>query len=248
MAGRTVCFVSTGQKTVQRAEGVPAAAAGAGAAAPKPGEKFTNEELCARFGVPARGGIRVGREKKCIVLVDRVDGNSTYANTDDGGTASYMGQNSDAEGIRNQEMSGNNLALSRSKEEGYTVLYFIKEGDVLAFDSCVECTSYDFVVDKKDVRRPRVVIKFKLEKVAGVPEAAGGKMESLGSPWVAGLEEDKLTTETVGEYVARMADSMEPGLCTQEDAEEIDEGLRQLAKGEYVTLDDLRSGTGSKCG
>ena len=77
--------------------------------------------------------------------------------------------------------------------------------------------------------------------------ATGGKTESLGCPWVAELEEDKLPTETVGEYLVRMANIMEPGLCTQKDAEEMDEGLRQLARGEYVTLDDLRSESDVKC-
>ena len=72
-------------------------------------------------------------------------------------------------------------------------------------------------------------------------------MESCGSPWLAELEEDKLSTETVGEYVARMANNMDPGACTQEDAEEMDEDFRRLAQGEYTTLDDLCSEFGIKC-
>lgn len=75
----------------------------------------------------------------------------------------------------------------------------------------------------------------------------GNGMESLRCPLLAELEEAKLPTETVGEYIARMANNMDPGLCTQKDAEEMDEEFRQLAKGEYETLDDLRAELGSNC-
>ena len=65
-------------------------------------------------------------------------------------------------------------------------------------------------------------------------------------PMLAELEEAKLPTETIGEYIARMANAMEPGLCTQKDIEEMDEELRQLAKGEYDTLDSLCAELDSK--
>lgn len=59
-------------------------------------------------------------------------------------------------------MSGNNLALSRSKEDGHTVLYFIKEGADLVFGSGAECASHSYEVETNSLGQPRVVIKFKL--------------------------------------------------------------------------------------
>ena len=152
-----------------------------------------------------------------MVLVDLVDANSKHANTDDGNATSYMGQDSDLDGVQNQKMSGNNLTLSRSRDDGYTVMYFVKERGELAFNSRVEYDSHDFVVEHNAGRQPRVVIKFMLRRIAvGSPNATTpSKMESCGSPWLAELEEDKLSTETVGEYLARMANNMDPGACTQ---------------------------------
>ena len=264
--------MSIHQEIAHRPDVKPETAAALAVAVPRAGEKFSDEELHARFGVPVWGSIRVSQEKKCIVLVDPA-GNSKCDDIDRGDTVMYMGQNSDREGAENQEMSGsglapgpskeepadpgerrrraagNNHALGASKEKGYTVLYFTRErgNDRLRFDSRVECVSHDFDIERKAGGQRRVVTKFRLKRVDGAPGAAEGKMESLGCPWVAELEEDKLSTETVGEYIARMANTMEPGLCTQEDAEEMDEGLRELARGEYVTLDELRAEFGSKC-
>lgn len=263
-------LVSASQEIAHRADDAQEPAAAPAVAVPRTGEKFSDEELRARFGVPAWGGIRVNPEKRCVVLVD-LAASSKRDDTGRGDTVSYTGQNSDRGGVENQEMSGNglvlstskdeppdpcerrrqaasnNLALGTSKEEGYTVLYFTRErgGDRLRFDSLVECDSHCLAEQRAGGRR-RNVIKFKLRRVNAAPDAAASKMESLGCPWVAELEEDKLSTETVGEYIARMANRMEPGLCTQEDAEEMDEGLRELARGEYVTLDELRAEFGSK--
>ena len=231
-------------------------------AIPREGERFTDEELGARFGVPLRGGIRVSRANKCMVLVHLVGISSGYTNTDYGTAVSYMGQNADPDGIQNQQMSGNNLALSRSTDDGYTVLYFIKEGTDLVFNSRVVYVSHGFEVETNRIGQPRVVIKFKLKAVDGThsmessktessktesSKTESSKTESLGCPLLAELEEDKLPTETIGEYVARMANNMEPGLCTQADAEEMDEDFRRLARGEYDTLDSLRAEFDSKC-
>ena len=216
-------------------------------AIPREGERFTDEELGARFGVPLRGGIRVSRANKCMVLVQLVGISSGYTNTDYGTAVSYMGQNADPDGIQNQQMSGNNLALSRSTDDGYTVLYFIKEGTDLVFNSRVVYVSHGFEVETNRIGQPRVVIKFKLKAVDGTHSMEANKTESLGCPLLAELEEDKLPTETIGEYVARMANNMEPGLCTQADAEEMDEDFRRLARGEYDTLDSLRAELDSKC-
>lgn len=215
-------------------------------AIPREGERFSDEELGARFGVPLRGGIRVSRVNKCIVLVHLAGISHGHANADGGTAVSYAGQNADPDGIQNQQMSGDNLVLSRSADDGYTVLYFIKEGTDLVFNSRVAYVSHGFGVETNRLGQPRVVIEFKLKAVDGTHGMDASKAESLGCPLLAELEEDKLPTETIGEYIARMANNMEPGLCTQADAEEMDEDLRRLARGEYDTLDSLRAELDSK--
>lgn len=125
-------YVSARQETVQEADAASKPVAAPAVAVPRPGEKFSDDELHARFGVPKRGGIRVNEQKRCVVLVDLVDANSKYANTDDGNAVSYMGQDSDLDGVQNQKMSGNNLTLSRSRDDGYTVMHFVKERGELA--------------------------------------------------------------------------------------------------------------------
>ena len=168
-------------------------------AVPRMGEKFSDEDLHARFNVPVWGGIRVSRDKKCIVLVDLAV-SSDYDDIDYGRTTSYVGQNSDREGIHDQEMSNtgispdtskteptdpgerrmqaasNNLSLGSSKGDGYTVLYFTREWDVgdLRFDSRVECDSHVFEDERRAGRPPRRIIKFKLRKVVGMPGATAG--------------------------------------------------------------------------
>lgn len=117
---------------------------GPGIDVPEPGSKFTDEELRDRFGVPLRGGIRVSRENKCIVIVSLAGGNTPYTNVDEGSMVEYMGQNHYGDRKGDQVMDGNNLALKRSREEGYTVLYFAKEDDVLVFDRIVEYESVRF--------------------------------------------------------------------------------------------------------
>ena len=134
------------------------------------------------------------------MLVDLVDDNTRYDNEDSGRTVTYTGQNSDTEGIHNQEMlakyhpvsrtkqepadpgerrtqaAANNLVLSLSKTMGYTVLYFIKQKADLAFDSCVECDSDDIELEEKDGKLPRTVIKFTLRRVDRMPAVAVGEM------------------------------------------------------------------------
>ena len=192
--------MSTRQEIARMACPVSGPPAAPTVAAPRTGEKLSDEELHARFGVPVWGGIRVSREKKCIVLVDLAV-NSDYDDIDNGRVVSYMGQNSDREGMLNQELpesdlspahsktepadpgerrmqaASNNLSLSRSKMAGYTVLYFTKEWGVggLRFDSRVECDSHDFEVERRAGRPPRVVVRFKLRRVDGVPDAAAGR-------------------------------------------------------------------------
>ena len=239
--------MSTHQKIVRNVAAVPEPVGDPTVAVPRAGEKFSDAELGARFGVPLRGGMRVSAENKCIVLVHTAGAYSGHANIDYGTAVSYMGQNADPDGIQNQQLSGNNLALSRSREDGYTVLYFIREGADLVFNSGVECVSHSYEVETNRLGQPRVVIKFKLRLVGGMSGLDGNRMESLRCPLLSELEEAKLPTETVGEYIARMANNMDPGLCTQKDVEEMDEELRQLARGKYETLDDLRAEFDSNC-
>ena len=53
------------------------------------------------------------------------------------------------------------------------------------------------------------------------------------------LEEDKLQTETIGEYIARIYNADEPGSYTAEDAGEFDEGMRRMARGDCYTHEQV---------
>ena len=153
------------QKTMRESEGAPEPAVAPAAAAPKKGERLSDEELHARFGVPMQGGIRVSRENRCIVLVNCAGDGMGYANEDRGADILYMGQDPDHAGVQDQEMSGNNLALSRSKDEEYAVLYFVKEDDTATFDSRVEYDSHEFEAVISGDGQHRVAVKFSLQKV-----------------------------------------------------------------------------------
>ena len=187
----------TSQEIVGGADPASGPATYPAVAVPEAGEKFSDEDLHVRFNVPAWGGIRVSLDKMCIVLVTP----AARSGREGGGrsrTLSYAGQDSDREGAHDQEMSddrfpatpstaepaephqlkmqaaSNNLSLSRSKGEGYTVLYFTRgrgAGD-LEFDSRVECDSHRFEVEQRDGRPPRAVIRFRLRRVEGAPGAA----------------------------------------------------------------------------
>ena len=175
-------------------------------AVPEAGEKFSDEDLHARFNVPAWGGIRVSLDKKCMALV------APAARSGEGGglgrTVSYAGQDSDREGAQDQEMAddcfptipltaepaephrlktqaaSNNLSLSRSKEEGYTVLYFTRGRGVddLRFDSRVEYDSHRFEVEQRAGRPPRAVVRFRLRRVEGIPGAAASGTGHAAGP------------------------------------------------------------------
>ena len=341
-----------GAASVPPAEGTPCDSPSTGTLSrkpsvgvPVPGAKFTDEELHDRFGVPLQGGIRVSRENKCIVLVDLVSSNSnnTYTNVDSGKTVRYMGQNHYGDREGDQVLDGNNHTLSRSKEEGYTVLYFTKQESTLVFDRIVEYDSHSF--ENEGGEGGRKVIFFNLRVVdakassrhlavdAGVPGVAENDVAPRGGPdlgmveavecvvslhrsyeskdrllralpahidarsldrvleylarsgkialdggairWsfrlgsrgsalsnskghdaalanksiLAGtrfeyIEDGKLPTETVGEYIVRMYNADEPGTYTAEDAMELDESMRRLARGEYHTREQMRKELG----
>lgn len=79
---------------------------------------------------------------------------------------------------------------------------------------------------------------------AGAGKRKGSDREAGRAPILAGtrfetIEEGKLPTETTGEYIARIVNDDEPGSCTAEDANEIDEDMRRLAKGEYYSHEQV---------
>lgn len=150
------------QKTAQRTGPASEPAAALTVAMPREGEVFSDGELHARFGVPMQGGIRVSQENRCIVLVDHSCEGSEQRSADRGARILYTGQDSERTGVYDQEMSGGNLALSRSKGEGYAVLYFTEEGGRWAFNSRVECDSHEFELETRWGGQPRVLIKFNL--------------------------------------------------------------------------------------
>ena len=53
------------------------------------------------------------------------------------------------------------------------------------------------------------------------------------------IEKGKLPTETIGEHIVRVSNAHEPGSFTDEDAKEFDEDMRQAAKGDYYTHEQL---------
>ena len=53
------------------------------------------------------------------------------------------------------------------------------------------------------------------------------------------MEEDRLPTETVGEYIVRIYNAHEQGSYTADDAKEFDEGMHRMAKGEYYTHEQV---------
>lgn len=318
---------------------------GQAADVPRPGSRFTDEELRSRFGVPMQGGIRVSREKKCIVLVELASGDDTTRTNTDGGVVEYMYQNRRDDRKGDLAMDRNNLALSRSREDGYTVLYFRKQNGALVFDRTVEYDSHR-IEDERGADGRRVVL-FKLRAVAinaaarrpavgaDVPRVAEGGVALRGGPdlgvietvecavsmqrsyeskdlllralpeyidarsldrvlgylehsgkiafegeairWtfspggsnaggvgnsrghdmaltnksiLAGtrfeyIEEGKLPTETIGEYIVRVHNADEPGTYAAEDAKRLDERMRRLARGEYYTRERMRKELGS---
>ena len=53
------------------------------------------------------------------------------------------------------------------------------------------------------------------------------------------IEEGKLPTETIGEYIVRVTNAHEPGSCTAEDAKELDDSMRRAARGESYTHEQV---------
>ena len=213
------------------------------------GETLDEGEVGARFGVRPRGGIRVNPLRRCIVLVDRVDGSSGYENADGGNTIKYMGRNQpgDLWGDRDQVLDDENLLLSRSKEEGYTVLYFKKDGeDLLRFDGLVEYESHCTEEKKSRSGHKREAIVFKLKTIraeavaagrqaGGMPGTAAGKAPPRGAPDLDLIE-----------LVERMVSGLHPpsgrsellkALPGQIDAGSLDRILAYLERSAKIVID-----------
>ena len=161
--------------------------------APGAGERFSDEELHSRYGVPMHGGIRISEENRCIILVDRAGSRPVQASAGRGTYILDTGQNSDGGGGQGQGMHESSLALSRSKEEGYTVLYFTKEGGALVFNSRVEYDSHESYVETDGGGQKREVARFRLRAVA---EAAPGRRRPAG-------DEPRVAIEAAPEGAAR---------------------------------------------
>ena len=183
--GRSPYFVSVAQETGQRADGTLASKAAPNVAVPSAGERFSDEELHARYDVPMHGDVRVSRENMCIVLVRQAEAHRGHADTDRGTYVLHIGQNSDESDRQGQVMREDSLALRRSKEEGYTVLYFTKEGGALEFNSRVEYASHESHVETGGGGRSREVVKFRLRAVGG---EAARQREPTGGPPAAATE------------------------------------------------------------
>lgn len=291
---------------------------------PRAGERFNDGEMASRFGVRAQGDVRINHAGKCIVLVDHANGGSGRADGVDCTTFFRAAEAAGGRDGRDGGLVGDDLLLSRSREEGYTVLYFTRVGEMLEFASRVEYDSHAFedrgrggvvfklravgdgtsgtVLDSPEGRaRPRTTLdrdmververivsanhpydskerllrvlpsrisaadldrvldhlmdsgKISLDegiirwtsKSARSGHAGPGKNgEDVNRSILAGtrfetIGAEKSQTETIGEYIVRRANADEPGTYTAEDAKEIDEDMRRLARGEYYTHEEV---------
>lgn len=129
---------------------------------PKEGERFTARELASRFGVCGQGDMRVNHAGKCTVIVDQA--HSNWDKGSGGRTALIrVGIDADCQGNRGGGLIGDNLLLSRSREEGYTVLYFVKVKQLLEFSARVVYDSHAF--RNKGDGDTRSVVIFKLRTI-----------------------------------------------------------------------------------
>ena len=144
--------------------------AGAGYLLPQRGDRFTEDQMRERFGVPTQGGIRTSLTSSDIFLVRNV--HSGYDDVEKGRRITYDGQY--YEGRRNQMIS-KNLLLAKSKDNANRVLYFVKQDGVLVFNGLVECVAPR---NKDDPLRPGALV-FELEMIDAAAERrddyAGGR-------------------------------------------------------------------------
>lgn len=133
-------------------------------APPLPGahEKFTEDQMGERFGVPPFGGIRSSKTSTDIILVSRVDVPTSYDDKDSGEYVYYDGYPEERTG---QMSDWRNRALSESRRNASRVVFFVKEHGKLAFHGRVECVGWEY---KDDMARGRVAT-FKLRSVSDAP-------------------------------------------------------------------------------
>ena len=79
---------------------------------------------------------------------------------------------------------------------------------------------------------------------AGADDEADGALKADDKSILAGtnlewLEEGKLPSETIGEYIVRVSNAHEPGSYTAEDASELDDSMRQAARGVSYTHEQV---------
>ena len=159
---------------------------------PRPGSRFSDEELGARLGVPLAGSMRISHENRCIALVDRQDGDSR-----DGDMAVYVGRDLRGGRRANRPTDGGGPDMSLLEVGGYAVLDFAREGGMLVLDRVAECDSLSL-----EKRCGRDVAVFKVRAVDGQacddeelnPEAEGA-LQSIESGTFAGKR------CTVDEYI-----------------------------------------------
>ena len=86
-------------------------------------------------------------------------------------------------------------------------------------------------------RSGKVAVDGEAIRWLGGPGAGGAGAAAPDKSILAGtcfewMEEDKLPTETIGEYIVRIYNAHEPGSYTDEDAREFDDGMRRMARGD----------------
>lgn len=339
--GPPPCPVGALRETASKSSTASDPGVATAATVPAPGERFSDEDLHIMYGVPADGCMRVSRKNRCMVLARPAGSPSGHAGAGRDAGMVHMVQASDRAGSGSPGVSCDGLALARSREDGYTVLCFTRDGDALVFNSRVEYDSHEFRVEADADGGAGGVVEFRLRTVgggtptrrrpAGAPlfaSAAGpssgalrgdpdpdtaamveraismqasfesrghltralprdvdaltldrvlecllraskidmdgdsirrapgssgsaaacrgerggtaGPGPSFAGTFLEGIGDDRASGETVGEYIVRLVNTDEPGAFDGEDAKEIDEGLRQMARGECYTYEQMR--------
>ena len=154
----------------QRSDG---AAGGSLPPLPQRGDRFTEDQLRERFGVPVRGGIRTSPTSSDIILVHNV--RSGYNNVEDGRRVVYDCQYYEG---KDDQMIRNNLELARSQKDGRRVLYFLKRDGVLEFYGLVEHVATQ---PKEDPSR-RGALVFELRLIDGIDGTAPGRPDGRADP------------------------------------------------------------------
>ena len=129
---------------------------------PRKNQQFTEKQLHSRFDAENRGRIRKSIKNKVILLVNsrKQEYENGYANVidEDAGTITHIGQ-----GQNDQTLTWNNKSVLKSKNNGYTMLYFDKpEPNKLIFRFPVEYKSHWFAKQKNLAGLMRRVIIFNL--------------------------------------------------------------------------------------